>query len=81
MGSTTVEREHVAGSADGHQAGNAISRPPSLVDRGLDRSFQGLTLLFAGLTLVLALYIVWEVGRKAMPAMQKYGLHFLTSAT
>jgi phosphate transport system permease protein len=52
-----------------------------MVDRVLDRSFQGLTLLFAGLTLVLALYIVWEVGRKAMPAVQKYGLHFLTSAT
>lgn len=81
MGSTTVERERAAGLAGGRQTGDAISMPPSVVDRGLDRSFQGLTLLFAGLTLVLALYIVWEVGGKALPAMQKYGLHFLTSAT
>jgi phosphate transport system permease protein len=38
-------------------------------------------LLFAGLTLALALLIVWEVGSKAAPAIQQHGLQFLTSTT
>ncbi|MGE3540678.1 MAG: phosphate ABC transporter permease subunit PstC [Candidatus Tectimicrobiota bacterium] len=59
----------------------AISRPPSAGDLFLDRSFRGLTLAFAWLTILLVLYIIWEVGGKAAPAMQKYGLGFITSTT
>src|SRR5215467_12908789 len=59
----------------------AISQPPSTLDVWLDRSFRGLTLAFAWLTILLVLFIVWEVGGKAAPAMQKYGLSFLTSTT
>ena len=60
---------------------DSISRPPSTFDILVDRVFRGLTLVFAGLTIVLVLYILLEIGGKAAPAMQKYGLSFLTSTT
>ena len=50
-----------------------------MLDVFLDRSFRGLTLAFAWLTIVLMLYLVWEIGGNAAPAMQKYGLSFITS--
>jgi phosphate transport system permease protein len=78
MGSTATEREQAAELAHRHLTSDAISRPPSTLDVCIDRVFRGLTLIFAGLTIVLVLYIVWEVGGKAAPAMQKYGLYFLT---
>ena len=80
MASTALEPEQLARRLR-PPAGEPISQPPSVADRRLDRTFRALTLCFAGLTLVLALYIVWEVGSKATPAMQKYGLRFLTSTT
>jgi phosphate transport system permease protein len=58
-----------------------ISSPPSALDRILDRSFRGLTLAFAWLTLGLVLFIIWEVGGHAGPAMERYGLNFLVSTT
>ena len=59
----------------------SVSRPPSTWDLFLDRSFRGLTWAFAWLTIVLMLYLLWEIGGKAAPAVQKYGLGFLTSTT
>jgi phosphate transport system permease protein len=59
----------------------SISRPPSMLDVFLDRSFRGLTLAFAWLTIALMLYLVWEIGGNAVPAMQKYGWSFITSTT
>lgn len=59
----------------------SISRPPSTLDIFLDRSFRGLTFAFAWLTIVLMVYLVWQVGGNAAPAMQKYGLSFITSTT
>lgn len=47
----------------------------------LDRSFRGLTFAFAWLTILLLAYLLWQVGGSAMPAMQKFGLSFLTTAT
>jgi phosphate transport system permease protein len=46
-----------------------------------DRAFRGLTLVFAALTIALVAWILLEIGGKAAPAMQKYGLSFLTSTT
>jgi phosphate transport system permease protein len=43
--------------------------------------FRGLTFAFAWLTIVLMLYLLWKVGGNAAPAMQKYGLSFITSTT
>src|SRR5919106_3530534 len=79
MPSTTLEQEQLARMLRPPD-GEPISQPPSMADRSLDRAFRALTLCFAGLTLVLALYIVWEVGSKAAPAMQKYGVRFLASS-
>lgn len=59
----------------------AISKPPSTLDLFIDRSFRGLTFAFAWLTILLMLYLVWQVGGNAAPAIQKYGLDFLTSTT
>jgi phosphate transport system permease protein len=61
--------------------GDVITTPPSTFDVFLDRSFRGLTVAFAWLTVLLVLYILWEVGGSAIPAMQKYGLSFITSTT
>jgi phosphate transport system permease protein len=63
------------------KAREPISSPPSTLDVFLDLSFRGLTMVFAGLTIVLMVLIVWEVGGKASPAMQQYGLQFITSTT
>jgi phosphate transport system permease protein len=62
-------------------AGGTISTPPSLLDLFLDRTFRALTFAFAWLTIVLVLYILWEVGGKAAPAVREHGLRFITSTT
>jgi phosphate transport system permease protein len=81
MALPATERRETAGLVREMAAGDSISRPPSTFDVFVDRVFRGLTLVFAGLTIVLVLYIVLEVGGKAAPAMQKYGLSFITSTT
>jgi phosphate transport system permease protein len=43
--------------------------------------FRGLTFGFAWLTILLMLYLLWEVGGNAAPAIQKYGMNFITSTT
>lgn len=63
------------------RADDVITTPPSPFDVFLDRSFRGLTIAFAWMTVLLVLYILWQVGGSAIPAMQKYGLSFLTSTT
>src|SRR6266850_4512394 len=59
----------------------SISQPPSSIDTFLDRSFRGLTFAFAWLTILLMVYLLVRVGGNAAPAIQKYGLHFITSTT
>ena len=81
MALPATEREEMAGLVGEMASGDSISRPPSTLDVFGDRVFRGLTLAFAGLTIVLVLYIVLEIGGKAAPAMQKYGLSFMTSTT
>jgi phosphate transport system permease protein len=61
--------------------GEAIATPPSSRDVFLGRSFRGLTFAFAWLTILLLAYLLWEVGGSAMPAMQRFGLDFLTTTT
>src|SRR5262249_60265493 len=67
--------------APGAVSGRSLPHPPSTLDTFLDRSFPGLTYAFAWLTIVLMVYLLWRVGRQAAPAIEKYGLHFLTSTT
>jgi phosphate transport system permease protein len=81
MALPATEREEMAALVGERASGHSISRPPSTLDVLGDQVFRGLTLAFAGLTIVLVLYIVLEIGGKAAPAMQKYGLSFMTSTT
>lgn len=81
MALPATEREAAFGSVREMATDASISTPPSSLDIFADRVFRGLTLIFAGLTIVLVLYIVLEIGGKAAPAMQKYGLSFITSTT
>jgi phosphate transport system permease protein len=81
MASTATEREQGARSARERTTSDSISRPPSTIDVFMDQAFRGLTFIFAGLTIVLVLYIVLEVGGNAAPAIQEYGLSFITSTT
>lgn len=67
--------------AEESTASTSLSAPPSALDIFLDRTFRGLTFAFAGLTVLLLLYILWEVGGKAIPAIQEHGLRFITSTT
>jgi phosphate transport system permease protein len=81
MALPVTEREDTLGSVQEMATSDSISRPPSALDILVDQVFRGLTLVFAGLTIVLVLYILVKIGGKAAPAMQKYGLSFLTSTT
>src|SRR5262245_55873158 len=59
----------------------SVSAPPSSFDLFADRLFRGPALVFAWLTIILLVYILWEIGGKAIPAMREYGFQFLSSTT
>lgn len=59
---------------------DTISTPPSTVDVFLDRIFRGFAFAFAWFTILLVLYLVWEVGGSATHAMGEQGFSFLTSS-
>jgi phosphate transport system permease protein len=61
--------------------GTSISRAPTLIEKYGNTIFRLATYLFAWLTVLLVLYIVYTIGRQAAPAMSKYGLSFISSAT
>jgi phosphate transport system permease protein len=58
---------------------SSIGRPPTTLEVVVDRGFRGLTGAFAWLTILLVVFLVWQIGATASPAIQKYGLKFLTS--
>jgi phosphate transport system permease protein len=60
---------------------NAISRPPSRVEKLADKTFRVATYLFAWLTVLLVLYIVGKISSSASPAIQQRGLSFITGTT
>jgi phosphate transport system permease protein len=62
-------------------SGEQISAPPSQIDYLIDRSFRGIAAVCAWLILIIVGLILWEIGAKAVPAISKYGLGFLTSTT
>ncbi|WP_455924487.1 phosphate ABC transporter permease subunit PstC [Pseudomonas putida] len=49
-------------------------RPPSAKDYLVDRTFRALARIGVVLVLVLVFAIIYEVGRKALPGMEKHGL-------
>jgi phosphate transport system permease protein len=58
-----------------------ISRPPTTSEELFDRAFRSLTLAFAWLTILVLVIILFQIGRVAGPAMQRYGMAFLTDRT
>jgi phosphate transport system permease protein len=58
-----------------------ISRPPTAAEYAGDRTFRGLTRAFAWLTILVCVLLVWQIAAAASPAVQRYGLGFLTGTT
>ena len=63
------------------ETASEISRPPSAFQRTSDRVFRAVSLLFAWATILVVLYIVWEIGGQSVPALEQYGFGFLTGQT
>ena len=60
--------------------GEAISQPPSARETTADRIFRGATLAVAWFTVILVFWIVFSIGRQALPSVRSYGLTFLGGA-
>ena len=75
---TDVEAAHEPARAEMASAGQAeISRPPSSLETFSDRLFRRATLAVAWFTVFLVGWIVFSIGRQAMPSMRAYGLQFV----
>ncbi|MFZ5831398.1 MAG: phosphate ABC transporter permease subunit PstC [Planctomycetota bacterium] len=59
----------------------SIARPPTRAESFRNRSFRWLTYCFAFLTILLVLFVVFEIGWASSPAMEKYGFGFITGRT
>lgn len=59
----------------------SLAGPPSRLDTVWDRTFRLLSYVFAWLTILLVLYIVLQIGSKAVPAIQDHGIQFVTTST
>ncbi|MEY6431540.1 phosphate ABC transporter permease subunit PstC [Thioalkalicoccus limnaeus] len=58
-----------------------VSRPPSASDQLADRVFRAVAFSCAALIIVLLLFIMWELGGLALPAISQHGLGFITGTT
>ena len=68
-------------SSDFREAGSrSASQPPSGGEILADRLFRGGAYVAGALVILLLVYILWEIGSRAAPAMQQFGLGFLTQA-
>ena len=59
----------------------AITQPPSGLQRTTDAVFPGLCYSFAWLSVLAVIFIVLRIAFSAAPAVQQYGLGFLTTRT
>jgi phosphate transport system permease protein len=55
------------------ESSSPISRPPTGSERFFDRGFRWGTLVFAWLTILVVVFLFYEIGHKALPAVQNYG--------
>jgi phosphate transport system permease protein len=56
-----------------------IARPPTSREQVLDLSFRWATRVLAGLSALLVVFIVLLIAKQALPAIEKFGPHFVTS--
>jgi phosphate transport system permease protein len=61
--------------------GDSVSAPPSRWETFSDRTFKGTTWLCTLAIILLLFFILYKIGKEALPAMGRYGLSFLTSQT
>lgn len=59
---------------------NTISHAPSSGEYTTDRIFRALCFAAGVLVVFLLIYIFYKIGEQALPAMDKYGVSFLTTA-
>ena len=57
----------------------AVAAPPSGADVIADRLFRGLAQAAAWVILLLLVFILWEIGGKALPGIRTHGVGLLTS--
>ena len=55
------------------ETSSPISRPPTGPERFFDRGFRWATFVFAWLTILAVVFLFYEIGHKAFPAMRDYG--------
>jgi len=60
---------------------STVSGPPSAREFLADSVFRAIALTCASLIILLLLFILWEVGGQALPAMLQQGLGFVTGTT
>ena len=61
-------------------APDSVCRPPSRIDVLVDRTFRSLARVGVVAILTLVVALVFEIGGKAIPGIQKYGLDFIGGA-
>lgn len=66
---------------EGAKSSSSISAPPSAADYFGDSAFHKLAMSSAVLIVALLLYILWEIGTLALPAMSEHGIGFITGTT
>src|SRR5262244_2069422 len=57
---------------------SAVARPPTGSEVFGDRFFRGLTFAFAWFTILLVVFLIYELASKAVPTVQKEGAAPLT---
>jgi phosphate transport system permease protein len=62
-------------------SGDSISAPPSKWETFSDQAFRGTTWVCTLAIILLLFYILFEIGKEALPAIGKHGLSFLYSQT
>jgi len=60
---------------------SSVSGPPSAFDFFVDRGFRALAHGGVLLILFVIALLLWEIGGKAIPGIERYGLSFLTGST
>ncbi len=66
---------------DRAESASTVTAPPSTIDYAGDSVFRAVAFAAAGTIIALMLYILWEIGGEALPAMREYGAGFITGTT
>jgi len=63
------------------ESASSISGPPSAGERTRDRLFRAIAWAGAGFIIALTVYLLFMIGRQALPSMSAHGLGFITGTT